>query len=494
MSIQPQFESYRYVGEVCRLKGQSLVECRLPGSEISSILAVHAQVVPVENACHDGEVQYGGKALLCIVYEDGEKKICRAERGMEFFHKAEGALVTPACFAKVGYLAENVTWRREGSGLYISVVIGAEIAVYGGKQMEYLSGGEGLYCRTERAKICKSLCVSGEAEGEDEFDSDYVGDVLLHSERAVVSHVSAAAGQLEVEGEIALHICVLKGDDGLCSYERLIPFRVQIPCEEAFGELKASARVCVKSAHLTASTDEEKGKSQMLFSYCLSADCFLYTEEEISVAADVFSPTVETLPSKVNEGGRCLTKCVRCTERVNGVASLSPSLEGELTLQATVLPRAEITCKKGENGMEAEGVVLAELLLKTADGSYRAATLTLPVLFPVDIEGDFAEADCAVCGLNVRRKKNGEVEAEATLKLALKGYEERSWSFINALEEGEAYAEETSAFSVFLPAEGEELWSLSKRLRCDPEDLKKSNPTLTFPVKKGERIYVYRQN
>ena len=43
MSIQPQFESYRYIGEVCRLRGQSIVECRLPGSEISSILAVHAK-------------------------------------------------------------------------------------------------------------------------------------------------------------------------------------------------------------------------------------------------------------------------------------------------------------------------------------------------------------------------------------------------------------------------------------------------------------------
>ena len=44
--MKPQFETYRYVGEICPIKSQSIVECRLPGSEIGSILAIHAQVVP----------------------------------------------------------------------------------------------------------------------------------------------------------------------------------------------------------------------------------------------------------------------------------------------------------------------------------------------------------------------------------------------------------------------------------------------------------------
>ncbi len=493
MSIQPQFESYRYVGEICRLKGQSIVECRLPGSEIGSILAVYAKAVPTECACADGEVRYGGKALLSIVYEDGERKICRAERGVEFYHKTEGGLVTPSCFAKAGYTSESVTWRREGSGLYISVIIGADIDVYGGKQMEYLSGGEGLICRKKTLSVCKTVCVSGEVEGEDEFDSDYVGDVLLHSENAIVNHVAATAGQIDVEGEIALHICVLKADESVCSYERLIPFRMQIPCDEAFGSVTAGARVCVKAAHLTAATDEEQGRCRMVFAYALAADCFLYVKDEISAAEDAFCSDRELALSKANEGGRYLTKLLRCTERVNGLASVSPAFEGEASLLACVLPRAELVCKAGEKGWEAEGVVLAEVLFKTADGGVRTASLSLPVLFPVEGEGAFAEVDCLVCGLNVRRKKSGETEAEATLKLSVRTYAQAEWSYVNGLEEGEPYEREESAFSVFLTEEGEELWSVAKRLRCEPEALKKNNPELEFPLKKGERIFVYRQ-
>ena len=491
--MKPQFETYRYIGEVCRVKGQSIVECRLPGSEISSILAVQAKAVPSDTTCVDGEVQYGGKMLLCIVYEDGDKKVCRAERGAEFYHKAEGGLITPACFARTALTCENVTWRREGSGLYVSVVVEADIGVYGNKQMEYLTGGEGLIVKKDVARVYKTICVGGDTEGEDEFDTDYVGDILLHSEKAVVNHVYAGGGQIDVEGELALNICVLKGDNSVCAYERLIPFKMAMPSEEAFGHVVPSARVEVKSATLSAGTDEEKGASHIVLAYTLSAECHLTVFDEVSVVEDGFSTLAEITLKKQKDGGRYLTKHTKSTERVSGEAVISPEIEGEFTLQAAVLPRAEIVCRKGEHGMEAEGAVLAEVLLCSADGTHRSATLSLPFVFPLETEGDYVEADCAVCGLNVRRKKNGETEAEATLRLSLRVFEERSWEYVCETEEGEPYGAADSGFSVFITSAGEDLWQVSKRLACAPEDLQKSNPELQFPLKDGERIYVYRQ-
>ena len=157
MVIEPKFETYRYTGEIDCLHSQSMVECRLPGSEIGCILAVQANAVPTECVCADGEVRYGGKLLLCVVYEDVDKKVCRVERGAEFFHKAEGKSVSPACFAKVGLSIDNITRRREGSGLYISVVVGAKTNVYGSKQIEYLVGGKHLEVRGEEISIAKTV-------------------------------------------------------------------------------------------------------------------------------------------------------------------------------------------------------------------------------------------------------------------------------------------------------------------------------------------------
>ena len=98
--MKAHYETYRYTDELCLLHSQSIVECRLPGSEITSVLAVQATAVPMSAECADGEVRYGGKLLLSVLYEDENGKTCRAERGAEFFHKAEHPSVTPACFAR----------------------------------------------------------------------------------------------------------------------------------------------------------------------------------------------------------------------------------------------------------------------------------------------------------------------------------------------------------------------------------------------------------
>ncbi|MBQ3220640.1 MAG: hypothetical protein IJB34_01610 [Clostridia bacterium] len=492
MSVKPFFETYRYTGEIARLFSQSIVECRLPGSEIGNILAVQAKAVPMECVCADGEVRYGGKLFLCVVYEDGDRRICRAERGAEFSHKAEGHAVTPACFAKVAFRVENITHRREGSGLYVSVIVNAEADVYGGKQLDYLVGGEDMSVKKDSISLCKTVCVSGESEGEDEFETE-AGDVLLHDETAVVTACTVRAGQIEVQGELCLGVCMLCENETVRSYERLIPFSVVVPCEEAFGRVGASARVRVRSAHLTAGVDEDAGKCRIVFSYTVATDCFLHAKEELSVALDAFSPKYELEVRSAKDGGRYLTNQVKCAERVSGLAVLTPLVDGEYTLVGAVLPRAEIVCKKSEVGFEAEGAVRAEVLLRGAEGGYKTCTLQLPFVFPVDAVGEEVEADCIVCGLNIRRKKDGETEAEATLKICLRVYERAEWAYIKEVVEGEEIRESDAAFSVYIPQAGEDLWQVAKRLHRDEKELKKSNPELEFPVKEGQRIFVYRQ-
>jgi hypothetical protein len=92
----------------------------------------------------------------------------------------------------------------------------------------------------------------------------------------------------------------------------------------------------------------------------------------------------------------------------------------------------------------------------------------------------------------VKRRKNGEIEVEGTLKAVTSVYEKCGGEYVCEIVEGEPFEEEGYGISVFLPREGEELWQVAKRLRCTPDELQKSNPTLTFPVKKGERIVVCR--
>lgn len=162
----------------------------------------------------------------------------------------------------------------------------------------------------------------------------------MHSENVCVSYVTAEAGQISVSGEINLNICALKSDLSLCSYERLVPFRLEIPCDEAMPKLPASAKVHVKSAVLTAGTDEEKGKCKIDAEFILSADCELYIRDEIPACEDIFSPECELSYKKEVKKGRYLSDILRFTERVSGAASLSVPIDYASALQAAVLPRA----------------------------------------------------------------------------------------------------------------------------------------------------------
>jgi hypothetical protein len=180
-------------------------------------------------------------------------------------------------------------------------------------------------------------------------------------------------------------------------------------------------------------------------------------------------------------------------ERVAGTALLSPALEGEYSLVTAVLPHAEAVCKKTENGYEAEGVVTAEILLKNAEGGYKSATLHLPFVFPITASGDFVEADCMACGLNVRRTADGETQAEAIVKLSLCCYEETQTRYICEVAEGEKLEQSNAAVTLFIPRAGDDLWTVANRRHLAPEEPQKSNPDLQFPVREGERIFVYRQ-
>ena len=49
-----------------------------------------------------------------------------------------------------------------------------------------------------------------------------------------------------------------------------------------------------------------------------------------------------------------------------------------------------------------------------------------------------------------------------------------------------------SAITVYIAQEGDELWSLAKRLNVCPEQLIETNSELQFPLTGKERIVVYR--
>lgn len=490
MQIKPHYETYRYNTESCAAESRSIVECRFAGGEIGTVLSAHARVSPATQTCENGEVRYSGKLVVTLVYEDTDKKVCRSERGAEFSHSAQNSCITPSSYAVPFLSADDVTVRREGSGVYVSVVVNARFSVYANVAAEYLSGGEGIVLKRESQTLVRIVTASSEAQADDEFETDYAIDALTHSERVYLSDVRAEEGRVALSGEIALNICALKEDGSLCSYERLIPFHAEATCEESLSGMLADGTVSVEDAKLVLTTDEEKGKCRVEAEITLHADCALYIKEEISACVDGYSAERELLFETSEKESRVPTETLCFTERIAGTASFTEEIDYSTALLAALCPRAEISCANGE----AQGAVFADTVLADKDGNHKSARLTLPFLFPVRCDADAeTEASAIVCGLSVRQRREGVVEAEATLKATIKRYRRVSAKYLSSVSEGAAIETNDAAISVYLPRAGDGLWETAKRLGRTPEELEKSNPELTFPLCGNERILVYRQ-
>ena len=490
--MKPNYQNVTTHGELCKATGQSIVECRLAGAEIASVLVCEPRVALAQAACDNGEVRYGGKLSLLFVYEDVHGNLCRAERGAEFFHKAEHPSIAPAFTAVGGLTVQSTKVRREGGQIVVSCIVEGAFFIYGEKRHTYLAGGEGLLVQQAEQSFVSRYVALANVEDEDAFECDFVKDILLHTESVCVNSVRSGVGAVDVEGELCAHFCALNGEGKPCAYERLIPFKTQVLIDNAIPETVATAKVSVLSAQVSADADEERGKSKIVLSYQLSIGVSVDEKMGVAVCTDAYSTTVETELKYEKVAGRCALNDKIVVERVHGAPLFAHAIgEGESVL-AIVCPKGSASVEKSGHGWDVQGLVEGKALISKGD-SVQCVDVSLPFLFPVDIAGAECDVECSVYGFGIRMRAGGEMEGECTVKLRLSACEETCACYLAEVAEGEKKEGKTCAVSVYVPTVGDDLWTTAKRLNVSPDGLRAANPALNFPLKGDERLFVYRQ-
>ncbi len=487
--MKTETQVFRGFGKRKEIHAQTAVECRF-GQEVETVLAAHCSAVLTGAEAGNGEVRYFGKAHFSLVYEDAEKKVCRAEKGVEFTATAKDAFIFPALSARVAISVENISVRREGASVYAQALLGADISLFGEQSFEYLSGGD-LIMRREPVKVLTAHLVSGASETEDEFETEYIGDILQHAETVCLGEIVCETGLLKIEGELSLGVLALKGGGALVSFERLVPFEIAIPCDFAAYGCSAEARVSVMNVSIHAEADEEKNKCRIFAEFTLAAEGCVYEESSVDAVTDAFSPTSEASLTFATAESGGVGDVISLSERIAGKCALSAPIAFSDTLQAVTLQRAEASLVTTEEGKRVEGVAMATLLMADAEGGHRGVELSLP--FSVPVEAQDAAVTVLVCGMSARQRQEGEIEAEATLKISMQERRKISARLVANAEEGEQLLLSESAVSVYIPRAGDGLWELAKSLRKSPEEVSASNPDIEFPVKEGQRVIVYRK-
>ncbi len=498
MAVSGKYQKYTYAAEGERLSAQSIVECRMNDWAENRVLAVSARAVCGGAEALSGEVRYGGRLYFTVVAATPDGSVIGGERGAEFSHRAEWGRAAPACAADASVRVEKIELRRDGRALVLSAILSAELTLYAPAEVSCLTGGEGVACKDASVRLVQVFACRGEAEAEEEFDTDYVGDVLAHSENVFVSRVTASAGALEVSGEINLGLLAKKeGESDAVSFERLIPFHAEIPCEEAAAGCGASAEAIVRSVEISASCEEDKARCRIAASFTLDIRGRVYRGENVHMSEDAFCPGYACSLERTEISACEPTAAFTASERIAGTAAISEKVDFACALQAVAFSSCRAAAQAEDGQVTVEGVVSAYVLMKDGEGRPASTQIDLPFAFPVRCDrarqGQAARVSVLPCGVAVRQKKEGELEAECALKLYCTLYSCARSSVVTGVEAGEAQAACDAAVSVYVPCAGDGLWDIAKKLGAPPEEVRRTNPSLEFPLCGKERIVVYRR-
>lgn len=498
MSVSGNYDKVSYIASGKSIRAQSIVECRLNDWGENRVLAVSARAVSVGAETLSGEVRYGGRLYFTVLACTPDGSIVSGERGAEFSHRAECESAAPAQTADVTLTVEKVEVRRDGRALVLSAIVSADVSLFVPAEISYLSGGDGVVCDFRPVRLLQVAACRGEAEIEEEFDTDYVGDVLAHCETAFVNRVTASAGSVEVSGEINLGILAKReGESDTVSFERLIPFRAEIPCDEAFSGCGCTAEACVREVNISAACDEDKNRCRVAAEFTLALTGRVYRGESVHMSADAFCPGFESSLERAEIVSREPVAAFSATERVSGTAAISEPVDFACTLQSVAFGGCLAAAAVSDGEVNVEGVVSAYILMKDGEGNPKSCEASLPFSFPVKCDrakkGQSANVSALACGISARQKKEGELEAECALKLYITLFECQSSSAVTRIEAGDAVPECDAAVSVYIPCAGDGLWDIAKRLKRSPEEVRRTNASLEFPLGGGERIVVYRR-
>ncbi len=501
MAINPVFETIKLNKKQLELKDQVNVDSvlSLQAEEIKKVLSATAFSVVTEKTVLDGKIRYGGRVNFFISYltPDGEVKKC--ESAQEFVGEKTCDEVLEDDEVRIIAKTEKVTIELS-SKVSARAIVNICISVYSNALVSVLSGGEELITDSKEVPLLKCL---GKKEAvlpvEEEFSLPFeIEQVLYHRASATISSVGCGVGTIIVDGETLFSIIALqknsKGD--IIREDKIVPFRMEIECDEAMPSLSASAFVTEKSYKTDVAVDPDSGKSNITLYANLSFVGEAFMESSAVIVCDAFSldEHVELKPS-------CFPYYKVCDMRSNREEIFTRHAVEELPIGASLLAvgeeRAEVLSTEIIGGkIKVAGIVEARIYFRDGDGEYFSCFSEAP--FESYLEAPVSE-DSSLNVVVKAEKAKGRIVSSTEVEIALEMYFNvypcvnsiiNYVSEVNSLGKKE---ENSHAISVYIPTAGEDLWNLAKRLNVTPERLVETNKELQFPLTGDERIVVYRQ-
>ena len=501
MSFEPEYTKINLNSKKGCLCEQIKVDAKteILCEDVASVLSVSAFSTITENSVDGGEVSYGGRIIFYVSYVSSDGALKKCECGSEFKGKIKDL---NADQANAFITTKTVKAEADLSGVRLLVEAYLDVCVdlSGTLSIDALSGGENLIVNSNEITYHKGYGQKSLVfPVEEEFEVNYpVEEVLSHKAEAVITAVQCGVNCIIVDGEVILSAIMLQkgGRSDIIKETRSLPFRAEIDCEDAMPNMQAQARVSERSLKTDISVDEENGRSVVLASVSLLFEGEAFSACQTAVATDAFSVEQEVDVIKKSMPYYKAGELRCCYQTVVGRSAVRELPVGSVALAVgnEQVDRGEKRCE--ENNTIITGVISALGYFANGEGGVFTEKIETP--FECALDCGF---DCNVL-LNVSAKVKKakikiisltQVELEVELVVSLSPQIKEEITLVCEVKPLKEKPKNTAAVSVYIPLEGEELWSLAKRLNVCPQSLVETNSDLQFPLTGSERIVIYRQ-
>lgn len=498
--IEPVFEKINFNQTVGTINEYVKVQTKtqLENENIRSVLSVSPFVTILSVDVYDGKVSFAGKLTYYVSYVSESGTLKKIECGSEFAGTIKDARIKETCRVFCHASVEKTEHDISSAFLTLdsNVCVFAEVTAC--TNLNALSGGSELVVKQKDFECVNTFTAkTGSYPVEQEFELNYViSDVLYHRAEAVITAVQSGVGCIIVDGQVLLSLLLLQNNEknDIIKENRTIPFRIEVECEEAMPNMQAIARVKEKSFKTDVAVDEDASKSVVSAVVTLDFYGEVSVKTELSVAEDVFSTDSEL--ELLREDCAYLAPCP--IESFSGAISGRAGVS-ELSVGCTVIgvcgEKATAKSEIFDGAVTFTGVMMATVYMRDENGVFtRKVEIPFENRFDLDCEkGVQASVVAKVTNATARIVSLTEIELEAQIFFTLYQAKTCCGGFIKEVKVLGGKEKPTSAISVYIPEEGEQMWSLAKRLNVCPEQMMATNSDLQFPLTGQERIIIFRQ-
>lgn len=491
------------------LEGDMIVPDSKP--DLQKILRCEGKVKIREKRISDDRISFSGEMEVCVLYraKNGEKPLyaMRSALPLEDFLHMDGLEkdMDVTLTAELEHLdCQIINDRKIGVKAVIAVKAEAEqkrkteiLTNVSGENMETLTGT--LRMENDTAELKDRFTVKEELTIP--ASQPEIGEILMEEIRLTEQDIRPMDGKAMVRGNLCIDLLYTDGEGNLGSLTEKIPFNGYLENGSIQPKTDLTGSLTVEDCRLTPAVDEDGETRQLNADVTIGAVLNGNETTEQEMLLDAYAPhgavTLQkekiTYPVTVANGKNQFT----IKERIHLENGEMPMLRTEMVWGEVRLSEANATA----DAVEAEGVLMVDILYHCADDAEPVAMLQRGIPFAQTMEGKgILEGDEAEVSLQLEdmdfqmlSETEGELRATVTMEANVKRQETAEMVTDVVLEE-ETTCQPMAGAVIYMVQKGDSLWKIAKRYRTTVADIvavnEIENPELIYP---GQKLLIIKR-